>query len=801
MKYNTNTCSVELSVGELCARAFAGGDLDAGHRVSRESLLRGQNIHRKLQSSEERGYTPEVSLSNTRLYDGIYYTVSGRADGVILKDGRFTVDEIKSVKPYDFFAPPREIFVAQMKCYAYFLACREELDRINGRITYVNSENGKVKYFDYEYDTDELGLWYTGLIMRISPTAAFLKHRTEEILPSAAEAVFPYSELREGQEMMIRECYCAIKGGERLFATAPTGTGKTISSLYPAVRALGRGLADKIFYLTAKSSTRREAYRAAGQPFEGGAHLHTVVITAKEQVCMCGAAITGKRRDLCNPIDCEFAAGYYDRAERAIFELLSKQSGFSRQAIREVALKHRVCPYELSLDLSEYCDIIICDYNYVFDPLVYFRRYFADGAERGKYIFLLDEAHNLAERARDMYSAELRRSSFERIYAHIDPADSEIDGLFEKMILTVRALKRLCRDNLVKTAEGEEQGFYMSKSTPENLMNELERFRHGVESWLKKNEEAPIRQSIESLLSEIRRFITVSEYFDERFLFYTEISGGDTLVKIYCLDPSNIMDIIHNKAVSSILFSATLTPSDYFIDVLGGGKRARSISLPSPFESEKLCVAVADYLSVRQEDRKKNTSRYVSAIAASVCAKAGNYMVYFPSYSVLEDVASAFREKYPDVLTIVQTRNMTQKEKEEFLDSFKDDRGVLRIGFCVLGGSFSEGVDLPGSRLIGAIVFGVGLPGLSNEKNIIKDYFDLLNGCGYDYAYTFHGMNNVLQAAGRVIRRAEDRGVVVLVDDRYAEEKYRTLFPEHWKAPHYAGNAASLAEIIRDFWN
>ncbi|MBO5416378.1 MAG: ATP-dependent DNA helicase [Clostridia bacterium] len=801
MKYDINTCSVELSVGELCARVFAGGDLDTGRRGSREALWQGQEIHKRIQSAEERGYTPEVSLSNTQLYDGIYYTVSGRADGVIFKDGKVTLDEIKSVRPYEFSAPPREIFLAQMKCYAYFLACREELDRISGRITYVNSENGKIKYFNYEYDTDELRLWYRGLIMRISRTAAFLKHRVEEILPSAADAAFPYSELREGQEIMIRECYSAIKGGERLFATAPTGTGKTISSLYPAVRALGRGLADKIFYLTAKSSTRREAYRAAGKIFEGGAHLRTVVITAKEQVCMCGAAITGKRRDLCNPIDCEFAAGYYDRAENAIFELLSRQSGFSRQIIREVALKYRVCPYELSLDLSEYCDIIICDYNYVFDPIVYFRRYFADGAEKGKYIFLLDEAHNLAERARDMYSAELKRSSFERIYAHIEPSDRELDSLFEKMILTLRALKRLCRDNLVRSSDGEERGFYMSKSTPENLMSELDSFRHGVDAWLKKNTDTPLRQDIEGLLSELRRFITVSEYFDRRFLFYTEISGGDTLIKIYCLDPSNIMDTIHNRAVSSILFSATLSPSDYFIDVLGGGKSARSLSLPSPFDSENLCVAVTDYLSVRQEDRKKNTMRYVSAIAASVCARAGNYMVYFPSYAVLEDVVSAFREKFPDVLTIVQKRDMTQKEKEAFLDSFKDDKGVLRIGFCVLGGSFSEGVDLPGSRLIGAIVFGVGLPGLSNEKNIIKDYYDLLNGCGYDYAYTFHGMNNVLQAAGRVIRRAEDRGVVVLVDDRYAEEKYRALFPEHWKEVRYAGNAASLAEIIRDFWN
>ena len=801
MKYVTDTCSVELSVRELCARAFSEGDLGYGGRGILDAMHVGLEIHRKIQKDSGANYTPEVTLVNTYMHGGIYYTVSGRADGVIRGGGRVTVDEIKSVKPFDFFAPPKDIFVAQMKCYAYFLACREELERICGRITYVNSDSGKIKYFDYEYHIDDLRLWYKSVIMRISRAASFMKHRVEQVLPTAENAAFPYGELREGQEIMIREGYLAMKRGERLFVQAPTGTGKTISSLYPAVRALGAGYADKIFYLTAKSSTRREAYRAAGKLFEGGAHLRTVVITAKEQVCLCGARITGKREDLCDPAVCEFARGYYDRADDAIFELLSRQNGFTRQMIREVALKYRICPYELSLDLSEYCDIIICDYNYVFDPMVYFRRYFADSAEKGKYIFLLDEAHNLADRARDMYSASLRRSDFERIYSRIDLADKDINDCFEKIIMTLRGLKRLCRDNLIRTADGEERGFYLNSSLPTNLIAELESFKARAEAWLKKNAEAPTAADIEGLLHEIRRFMAICEYFDERFLFYVEISGGDTTVKAYCLDPSHILDVIQNRAVSTVMFSATLSPEDYFIDVLGGGKSCSHIALPSPFDRDNLCVAVADYLSVRYEDRKKNAQRYATAIAASVCAKAGNYIVYFPSYDILESVSEAFSKKYPDVKTVVQTRNMTQREKEEFLDSFKEDTGKLRVGFCVLGGSFSEGVDLPGSRLIGAVIFGVGLPGLSNEKNIIKDYFEARNGCGYDYAYTFPGMNNVLQAAGRVIRRDEDRGIVVLIDDRYAEEKYRRLFPEHWNEAKYAGNASSLAEISRRFWD
>ncbi len=800
MKYLENSCAIELSVGELCERVFRSGDMDR-RNIRKNMRLIGSEIHRKIQSGAGAFYDPEVSLSNTFAYNGLYYTVNGRADGIIKKDGKVTVDEIKSVGKFDFYAPPREIFLAQMKCYAYFVACRDELETVCGRITYVNSDNGKIKYFNYEYRTEDLRAWYKTLIEKISRTAEFIKYRHEILLPSAEGARFPYPELREGQEIMIRESYRAMKKGERLFVEAPTGTGKTISSLYPAVRALGAGYADKIFYLTAKSSTRREAYRAAGKLFEGGARLRTVVITAKEQVCLCGARITGARDNLCDPKICEFANGYYDRVEDAVFELLSRQNGFTRQIISEVAKKYRICPYELSLDLSEYCDIIICDYNYIFDPMVYFRRYFGSDAEAGKYIFLLDEAHNLADRARDMYSATLSRSEFERIYAQIPSSDSELEGAFERTILYLRGLRRLCRDNMVRTADGEERGFYMNSVLPERLVEELQILKSALDDWLRRNPDDKKAPSIEKLVMNIRRYMAVGEYFDERFLFYIEISGGDMLFKIYCLDPSHIMNTLQNRAVSTVLFSATLRPADYFMDVLGGVGRSRQISLPSPFDKDNLGVMVADHLSLRYEDREKNTKKYASVIAASVSSRAGNYMVYFPSYEMLKSVSGAFCAKYPNVKTIIQKQNMTIREKEEFLDEFKEDKGILRIGFCVLGGAFSEGVDLPGSRLIGAVIFGVGLPGISNENNIIRDYFELRNGCGYDYAYTFPGMNNVLQAAGRVIRRDEDEGVVVLVDDRYAEEKYKKMFPEHWRSIKYARNAQSLAENIRAFWD
>ncbi len=805
MRYLEDSCSIELSLDELCERAFKKSNYYIGSRATAHEGRLTPEIYEKVRGTAGAFYRAEVPLTNTFAIEGIYYTVSAVADGIIHTKEGYVLDEILRVRELDFIAPPRDAFLAKMKCCAYFLACREYLDSIKTRLALVNAESTKVKFFSYEYSIEELRAFYVSMLGEIKRDAMIVKQRVEEVLPSARSVTFPYSELREGQELMIRETYRVIKRGKRLFVNAPTGTGKTVSALYPAVRALGEGKIDRIFYLTAKSSTRREAYRAAGKLFEAGAHLRTIVLHAKE--FMCGRAaktvadMMGAPRPACDRKKCELARGYYERSQDAVFELLSKQNGFTAQIITEVARKYKVCPYELSLDLSEYCDIIICDYNYVFDPSVYLRRYFSEDGECGRYVFLFDEAHNLADRARDMYSATLRRGEFERVYARIDPSLRELNEAFEGVMMTIRSKKRLCKDSLTRSEDGEERGFYMNKALPTDFVEELDKFRKTVAKWLKRNEDRFSDPELDRLLENIRRFVTVSEYFDERFLFYIEISGGDMLFKIYCLDPSDIADRMQKRAVSSLFFSATLTPPDYFVDVLGGGKDASYVSIPSPYDGDRLLVMNAGYLSTKFEDREKSIKKYVSVIAATVSAKAGNYIVYFPSYRMLRDVADAFAKKYPSVSLIIQSPNMKNKEKEEFLDNFKDDSGKLRVGFCVLGGSFAEGIDLPGSRLIGTVIFGVGLPGLSNENNIIRDYYDVQNGEGYDYAYTFPGMNNVLQAVGRVIRQAEDKGVAVLVDERYLTEKYRELFPGHWTTLDSAENVQELAEKVRKFWD
>ncbi len=806
MRYNKDACAIEMSALELCAYASRKGNLDTPQIFYDSSEYNEQELYYRLQAEAGSYYNTDVELSNTLSLSGIYFTVSIKADGVVRREGHTQIDKIKCVKGRAFMLPPDDFTLAMLKCSAYFLCVRDSLSEIWGRVDYYNTETKKIKYFKYKFSIESLKEFYISMLSKTEYRARLIMERELEDLPSAENAKFPYSHLREGQEQMIKECYSAIRRGKRLFAEAPTGTGKTISALFPAIRALGRGYCDKIFYLTPKTATRKEAFAAAAKLYAGGVRQRTVVVSAKEQMCICPAKAQGIK-NCCDSKICEYARGYYDRVDAALCEMLSSYRGYSRGLILDVAKKYKICPYELSLDLSELCDVIICDYNYAFDPLVYFRRYFGANCERKneKYVFLIDEVHNLTDRAREMYSSELCMSMFADAKAQfsLEPIyGEECKKLVEPIINAFLGIKKLCRDNIVRDEDGNERGFYIDSRPIEPLGRALEMFRKQSDAWISKNREHYFADILFSLSMQIKKYITVAEYFDNNFKTYAEIENRDIRVKLYCHDPSEIMSNLLQRASSSIMFSATLAPPEYFCDVLGGGKNAESIKLNSPFEGENLLVTVAKYINTRFEDREDNARKFATLIAATLSARAGNYIAYFPSYKCLEQTHKEFKEKYPKVETIVQKQYMNSSEREGFLSAFKNDTGHLRVGFCVLGGMFSEGVDLPGSRLIGCIIFGVGLPGLSTEKNIIKEHFDLKSedGMGYDYAYTFPGMNNVLQAAGRVIRTENDRGVVVLADDRYTTQKYQSLFPSSWCEIKYAENASSAAQIIRDFW-
>ncbi|MBR2722162.1 MAG: ATP-dependent DNA helicase [Clostridia bacterium] len=808
MKYDLERAALQISAEELCYRATLCGDLDLrlGKRNSPafsrsfpdESLQ--NRVAREAQESGAR-YVPNVPLFLAVQAFDLHVEAQGCADGVLYGD-EVTVIAIRTTSGarFPYLLPAFE--EALIKCHAYFLCCESALTHIRTRVSYYRAEDGTCRHYHGAYTREELGQFYLSLLERIRFFATFFATHATVALPSAAAACFPYSTVRPGQEELMKECYRDIRHGSRLFAQAPTGIGKTLSTLYPAVRALGEGHCDKIFYLTAKASTRREAYRAAHQIFLSGAQINTVVLTAREQICANSLARADRAgiTHHCNPIDCPYAKGFFDRLPAALEDALSQSHGFPRGSIAEISEKYCVCPYEFELALSEYCDAVICDYNYVFDPQAYLRRYFdGEALASGRYVFLVDEAHNLLDRATDMYSAQLCNESFGGLLA---ASKEEIPflGAVEKLVLTMRSFRRLCRDTLQKDEAGVEHGYYLTRQGMVDFHNQVSALRRRMESWLKSNRGNLYEQDVLALSGLCKRFEVISEYYDGHFLTFIELCGERITVRLVCLDPSGILDACLSRAHAAVLFSATLTPTEYFSDVLGGGKNAVRMELPSPFPTERFCPIAVTSVDTRYEARDKSYSKIASLIAATVSAKRGNYIAYFPSYDYMDAVATEFARKYPQVPTVLQTRQMRQGDKEAFLDQFREDH-TLRVGFCVLGGSFSEGIDLPGERLIGCIVVGTGIPGISNERNILKEYYDLTRERGYDYAYLFPGMNRVLQAAGRVIRRDEDAGVVVLVDERYASEQYRMLLPSHWSHLQYARNPHELAEIASEFWH
>ena len=805
MKYDVERAVVTLSVTELCSLALSGGDLDLrpgmGKRFSSERAQVGTKVHQKLQREAGVRYDAEIALCNTTLFHGISYEVSGRADGV-LRTHPLTVDEIKTVGTRAFDLPPSPLHDAQLKCYAYFL-CRERgLDEIQTRLTYYRVEDEKIRYLTSTHTASELQAFYFQLLARVEYRAQILIERQTVLLPSVNTGRFPYSTVRRGQDVLLQECYRVIRSGKRLFVEAPTGMGKTLSTLYPAVRALGEGRCDKIFYLTAKAAARREAFRAASQIFRAGSRLRTVVLTAREQVCQnepakCDPAGISRH---CNPYDCPFAKGFYDRLPSAICEALSLQHGFNRTAVLAIAERHHICPYEFELELSELCDIVICDYNYAFDPLVYLRRYFEpECVADNRYVFLVDEAHNLGDRTCAMYSAELSNTDFTTLWRTLPESEQALRDMLEKLAMTMHGFRRLCRDTLEKDENGVEHGYDISRNPMDSFHEQIRAARAKVDTWLRTHCGDEFETAVYGLSTKLKHFEVITEHYDERFLTFVELNGSQRILRLICLDPSKILETCLGRAHAAVLFSATLTPLDYFADILGGGKGALRLSFPSPFDPSNCALVAVPSISTRFEDREASYKKLSAYIAATVSAKKGNYIVYFPSYLYMEKVWKSFSTRYPAVCTVVQKKGMTASEKEAFLDAFADD-GKLRVGFCVLGGSFSEGVDLPGGRLIGSIIVGTGLPGLSNERNILRDYYETTRECGYDYAYTYPGMNRVLQAAGRVIRREDDRGVIVLIDDRYETDRYRILFPDHWQHLQYARNPNELAKTMSDFW-
>ncbi len=777
---NTNKPTIKISVRNLIEFILRCGDIDSGFCGSKRAV-EGTRIHRKIQKNRDGNYESEVIVKNTIDYDYFTLNIEGRIDGVLEKDGQFCIEEIKSVTDpvssiTENFNP---LHWAQVSCYAYLFSAKENLDSVDLRLIYCEVETEKIKEFTRHSTFVELETFFHDLIKSYEPWVRFDIKRISERNESLKKLTFPFNSYRVGQRELAASVYRSIKNKRNLFAKAPTGIGKTISTLFPALKAMGEELTSRIFYLTARTTNRAVAEEALSLLKNQDLHLNFITLIAKEKICFL-------EKTSCTPQSCQYARGHFDRINNAIWDVIHNNDEFNRSVIEESALKHRVCPFELALDLSLWCDVIIGDYNYVFDPQVCLKRFFTENGN--DFTFLIDEAHNLVDRSREMFSAQIRSSVFKQERKKLRKIDSEIYKKFGRVVNRIQALGKMTEDDSV----------YTNNEKDEKLITVLKEFIEECEKFLKNNQTMD-NEKVLDLYFEALLFIKVSELFDSRYLLFVQKIEKDITVKLFCVDPSFLMSEALKRGRSAIFFSATLTPLEYYREILGGSTDDALINLSSPFDLKNRCILVAGDVSTKYQNREKSFSILAEYLKQVVNAQKGNYLVFFPSYKYMIDVFDIFREEYPLMKTVIQSNAMSESERDEFLKNFQPNPQETLLGFCVLGGIFSEGIDLKNDRLIGSIIVGVGLPQICIERDLIREYFQIKNGYGFEFSYLYPGMNKVMQAAGRVIRSEQDRGIILLIDERFTTQQYRNLFPAEW-FPHNKVLINTLDNYLSRFW-
>jgi len=686
-----------------------------------------------------------------------------------------------------------EAFVA-----AHILASLSGLASVKIRIILFNPESGESAEISEEVSEKKLATFFDKCTRAVALFAAPEVERVTARLPSMRALKFPYPNIREGQSEFVRSTYRVLSRGGVLYASAPTGTGKTVSALYPALRALGDGRFSKVFYFTPKTTTAESVRDCITIMTTAGLQIRAINLASKDKCCISGHLCREAKR-LCP----NSGTNNLSAAVAALYAL--SLPVVTATEVREVARKFSVCPYELSLTYSELCDLVICDFNYLFDPSVYIRRFFDS---QGSYAFLIDEAHNLSERVREAYSAEISTDMLSEFYEHplLSPlSDSRI--LAES---TAGALSELLAPYLKEEIRENQDGVrvgavHLSEPPAElySLISELNGTLSAelLRSYTAKDEEAVARTALLRAFShEIGRFYSVLSGFDsgyEAFIFY---EGGKLRVKLYCLDTGRIIKRRLNLGHGALLFSATLSPLPYYREILGGDRSDEILEVNSPFDPSQLSVSIMDKISTRYSEREDTLLAVVRVIAATISARRGNYMIFSPSFAYSEALCKAFRAKYPKLRVISQTRDMNAAEKANFLDAFREENESYLVAFCVMGGIYSEGIDLAGDSLIGAIIIGIGMPALSYEREAIAAYYEDKYEEGKQYAYVYPGMNRVFQAAGRVIRREDDRGVIVLIDDRFDDPIYKKSLPKLWEGVKFIASPKELKADLEEFW-
>ncbi|WP_428911767.1 ATP-dependent DNA helicase [Niallia sp. Krafla_26] len=747
---------IHLSVRTLVEYVYRSGSIDSRFH-SPSTLVEGTRIHQKIQKTYQETDEKEVYLRTEIPYHSLTFVIEGRCDGLLFREDEVIVDEIKSFsQTFDEQGEGYPVHWAQAKMYAYIYSKDHEFSDMTVQLTYVHVESDEKIYYQKTFSFPELERFAFEMIEGYAPFAIQKQEHLIQRNDRIKELPFPFESYRAGQRKLAGVVYKSILDEKSLFTQAPTGIGKTISTLFPSVKAIGEGHSNRIFYLTAKTITRTTAEEAFTKMRQSGLCFKTITITAKDKVCF-------KDETICQKEVCEYANGYYDRINEAILDILKNEQGITREVVETYARKHRICPFEFSIDLAYEVDAVICDYNYIFDPRVSLKRLIEE--QKKSTVLLVDEAHNLVDRGRDMFSATLHKRTFLQL-------KKDYKGTNESIYVSAHRINAW----FIALKKEKEQHEFVLDELDDHLKQLLLSFMEVTELALKTD---PSAQLLDAYY-EVKNFLKITDLLDDSYLIYGEKERNDIHIKLFCINPAEPLKKMGKGYRSKIFFSATLSPLPYYQDILGGQEVDYVLSLPSPFSSEQTEVFI-EPLSTRYRDRDHTKAKIVSIITSLLRHRPGHYLIFFPSYQYLLTVYDLFKQENPEIQTLIQQTGMTEEEREAFLAAFQPNSKDTLLGFAVLGGIFSEGIDLIGDRLNGVIVVGVGLPQIGFERNLIKDYFNKQGKNGYHYAYVFPGMNKVLQAGGRLIRSEKDHGTIVLIDDRFLQQPYRQLLPETWK--------------------
>ena len=783
--------TVRISVRALIEFILRSGDIDnrTESGPDPEAMLAGGRIHRKIQRSMPSTYRAEVPLK-TAFEDGdLQLVVEGRADGIDRRDGMVLVDEIKGVyADVTRFTEAKPLHLAQAYCYACMLAREEGLSGVTCQITYCDLDTEEIRRFQTVRTAEELETWMTDLAEQYFRWAHFQADHREERNRSGEALDFPY-DYRPGQKRIAVDVFRAVRSSRNLFVQAPTGVGKTLSVLFPSVKAMAEGLTERIFYLTAKTVTASVAEENLQVLLSRGLDLLACTIRAKEKLCP-------NEVFECNPELCPYAKGHFDRVNDAVFELLKEGGLFTAERLLAAAEKAGVCPYEFALDVSVWCDTVIADYNYAFDPRVRLRRYFSEGTG-GDYIFLVDEAHNLPDRASEMYSASLVKEDVLALKKLIMKKDGRASRALDRLNRAMLSLRRNLGD-YPEVGRGILSGTVAELPDINFLMEPLTGSYFELSRLLEEQKNFPERKEVLTGFFEIRTFLETAEQAGEGYRIYARFDDDGFRIRLLCVDPSARLKKCLESARTTVFFSGTLLPVQYYKEMLTGDPEEYAIYTESPFDPEnRLLLAASDVSSRYQRRTETEFRRIAEYLRITVSAKTGNYLAFFPSYEFLGKVEKVLR--IPGTEILVQEKEMDEDQRRAFLSVFAKADGNSRLGLCVMGGAFSEGIDLAEDRLIGCIVVGTGLPAINPESELVKEYFDAAGKDGFDYAYRYPGMNKVRQAAGRLIRTDRDRGVILLLDDRFLTPRSRSLFPMEW-ADLRRTDLSRIEEELNSFW-